>query len=231
MGSSTAQISAFLDTWLASFLAVGSISYLYYANRVFQLPLALFAIATSIALFPAISKAINNDNEKKVQAALQKAFWFLMFTLSFSLAGGIILSEGVIRLLFERGAFMSEDTAQTAFVFVMYLLGLLPFGLSKLFSLYLYANHQMAKAAKISALSLGVNILLSLLFIKPLGSAGLALASSLSGVVLFILTLKVYGFKAFFAIIRLKISVIFLLSLTLFSLILYYLKGFIYVYI
>jgi len=59
-GNSTAQIAAFVDTWLASFLASGAISYLYYANRVFQLPLALFAIAASIALFPSITKALKN---------------------------------------------------------------------------------------------------------------------------------------------------------------------------
>ncbi|MDX1294971.1 MAG: murein biosynthesis integral membrane protein MurJ, partial [Sulfurimonadaceae bacterium] len=76
-GNSTAQISAFLDTWLASFLAAGSISYLYYANRVFQLPLALFAIATSIALFPKIARYLKFDNDEAAKGMLTKAFWFL----------------------------------------------------------------------------------------------------------------------------------------------------------
>ncbi|DAB30665.1 MAG TPA: murein biosynthesis integral membrane protein MurJ, partial [Sulfurimonas sp. UBA12504] len=64
-GNSTAQVSAFLDTFLASFLVTGSISYLYYANRIFQLPLALFAIATSIALFPRIARFLKNKDEEK----------------------------------------------------------------------------------------------------------------------------------------------------------------------
>ena len=69
LGSSTAHIAAFIDTALASFLVTGSISYLYYANRIFQLPLALFAIATSIALFPAIAKAIKNNQQTQTKAA------------------------------------------------------------------------------------------------------------------------------------------------------------------
>jgi len=60
LGNSAIQFSAFLDTWLASFLSAGSISYLYYANRVFQLPLALFAIALSVGVFPKITKEIKN---------------------------------------------------------------------------------------------------------------------------------------------------------------------------
>ncbi len=64
-GNSAPQISSFLDTFLASFLVAGSISYLFYANRVFQLPLALIAIATSTALFPSISKALNRGDRKE----------------------------------------------------------------------------------------------------------------------------------------------------------------------
>ena len=75
-GNSTAQVSAFLDTFLASFLITGSISYLYYANRIFQLPLALFAIATSVALFPRIARYIKNKDDTKALKFLEKAFWF-----------------------------------------------------------------------------------------------------------------------------------------------------------
>ena len=64
-GNSTAQISAFLDTWLASLLVSGSISYLYYSNRVFQLPLALFAIATSVAIFPKVSRYLKHNDITK----------------------------------------------------------------------------------------------------------------------------------------------------------------------
>lgn len=230
-GNSTAQFSAFLDTWLASFLVTGSISYLYYANRVFQLPLALFAIATSVALFPRISRYLKHGKNDEADQAFYKAFWFLFTLLTFSLLGGFILADEIVWLLFERGAFVAHDTEQTALVLQMYMIGLLPFGLSKLFSLKLYAEHRQKEAAKIATYSLVGNILLSLALIEPLGAMGLALASSISGFILFIYTLKAYGFKSFLAIMRDKKGFLLLLALGGFTLLLYLFKGFIHDYL
>jgi putative peptidoglycan lipid II flippase len=192
-GSSTAHISAFIDTWLASFLVSGSISYLYYSNRIFQLPLALFAIATSIVLFPTIAKQIRQHQESQALHLLKKSFYALLYLLMFATVTGIIFSQEIVWLLFERGAFTHQDTLQTSAVLSMYLIGLIPFGLAKLFSLWLYSHRQQLKAAKISAIALGYNIIFSLLFILPFGAAGLALASSLSGIILLLLTLKAFG--------------------------------------
>ena len=79
LGNSTPQISAFIDTLLATFLMTGSVSYLFYANRVFHLPVALIAIATATVLFPAVSKALKNGQESQAYANLDKAFWLLAF--------------------------------------------------------------------------------------------------------------------------------------------------------
>ncbi len=197
VGSSTAQISAFLDGWLATFLAASSISYLYYANRIFQFPLALFAIATSVAIFPKVSRYLKNDDTKKALSILGRSFWLLLFLLTFATLVGLLFSEEIVWLLYERGAFGAADRTHTALILSMYLLGLLPFGLSKIFSLWLYATHRQKKAAQISGIALGVNILLSLALIVPLKAAGLALASSLSGIVLFVLTIRAFGTKRF----------------------------------
>ena len=196
-GNSTAQVSAFLDTFLASFLVTGSISYLYYANRIFQLPLALFAIATSIALFPRVARYIRNKDESQAKAFMSKAFWFLAFLLTASTIGGIILSREITWLLFERGAFSAEDTANTTAVLQMYMIGLLPFGLQKLFVLWLYAKEMQGKAAKIATYSLATYILIALSLISPMGVSGLALASTTGGFVSFILTLRVFGWQNF----------------------------------
>ncbi len=230
-GNSTPQFAAFLDTWLASFLVAGSISYLYYANRVFQLPLALFAIATSIALFPKISRYLKNGDEEKATQYLNKAFWFLMFLLLFSMLGGAVLAEEITWLLFERGAFSSDDTANTALVLQMYMIGLLPFGLGKLFSLWLYAQQRQAEAAKIATYSLGANILLSLLLIAPLGAPGLALASTVGGFVSFFMTLRAFGKKRFLAIIAHKYLLYWVLSAAGFTVFLFVLKGLLDAYI
>lgn len=197
LGSSTMHISAFIDTWLASFLISGSISYLYYANRVFQLPLAIFAIATSIALFPMVAKAIKNQNENEALKLMKKSALILFMVLSFSMIIGVVFNEFIIKLLFERGAFTSHDTKNTALILSMYLIGLLPFGLAKIFSLWLYAKEQQILTAKISAQALIANIIFSLILIQPLEAVGLALSGTLSGFVLFFLTLKAFGFKKF----------------------------------
>lgn len=197
LGSSTAHISAFLDTWLASFLMSGSISYLYYANRVFQLPLALFAIATSVALFPMIAKSIKNKDENKALMLMKKATLILTGLLFIATLIGVVFDEFIVRLLFERGAFEEKDTTNTALILTMYLIGLIPFGIAKIFSLWLYAHEQQFKAAKISMIALGWNIIFSLILIIPYQAAGLAFASTISGFILFSLTIKAFGFSKF----------------------------------
>lgn len=197
LGSSTMHISAFIDTWLASMLISGSISYLYYANRVFQLPLAIFAIATSIALFPMVAKAIKNQNEDEALKLMKKSALILFAVLTISMIVGIVFDKFIIELLFQRGAFTNEDTINTALILKMYLIGLLPFGLAKIFSLWLYAKEQQVLTAKISAQSLVANIIFSLILIKPFGAAGLAFSGTLSGFVLFFLTLRAFGFDKF----------------------------------
>lgn len=214
LGASTAQISAFLDTFLASFLMSGSISYLYYGNRIFQLPLALFAIAVSTALFPTVARALKNREEKKALTLMKKAVWALLLLLTPSMIGGIMLDAEIMWLLFERGEFTREDSFNSGFVMAMYLIGLLPFGLAKLFSLWLYSKGEQAKAARYSAQSLGINIVLSLALIGPMGAAGLALASSLSGFFLLYWTLQRFGWSRVWDIIRDKkgIALVFLLG-------------------
>lgn len=226
-GGSSMQINSFVATMIASFLASGSVSYLAYSQRIFQLPLALFAVATATALFPSISKALKNQNEPLAYANLQKGFWLLAFSLGFATLGGILLAEPIIWLLFERGAFDATQTKATAEVLRMFMVGLLPLGLAKLFSLYLYATHNQAKAAKIATISVVVNILASLLLIYPLGASGIALAGSIGGWVLFVLTLNAVGVEKFLTITRSKISLYYLGGLLLFGMMLYRLNGWI----
>jgi len=203
-GNSTLQIMSFLDTWLASFLVAGSISYLYYANRIFQLPLALFAIALSIAIFPSVSKKIKAKDEAQALKEFKKGFWILLYLLTASTIGGIIFSKEIIWLLFEHGAFTRSNTIEVGQVLQMYMIGLIPYGLNKLFALWLYANHQQAKAAKIATISLIVYAILAFLLIKPLAAQGLALAGSLTGLVSFALTIKHFGLHRMVEIVDFK---------------------------
>ena len=230
-GNSTAQVSAFLDTLLASFLVTGSISYLYYANRIFQLPLALFAIATSIALFPRVARYIKNKDETQALEFLQKAFWFLTALLTASAIGGFILAGEITWLLFERGAFSTQDTADTTAVLQMYMIGLLPFGLQKLFLLWLYAKEMQMRAAKIATVSLVTYIVFALSLISPMGVSGLALASTIGGIIGFGLTIKAFGVSMFLDMLRSK-NIIYLIVSSLFLVVLLlFFKEFISTYI
>lgn len=225
LGSSTAQIASFIDTLLASFLIVGSVSYLYYANRIFQLPLALFAIATSTALFPMVAKMIKNNDETKALHLLKKAFWLLAFSLGICVVGGIVLKNEIIWILFERGKFQRDDTLIVANVFMAYLLGLIPFGIARIFSLWLYSHKRQDIAARISAISLVCGVLFSLILMQKFGATGLAFSSSLSGFVLLILTIKAFGYSKFKNIINSKKLLIILILVLMFeTLILYFLK-------
>ncbi|MFA7354799.1 MAG: lipid II flippase MurJ, partial [Sulfurimonadaceae bacterium] len=204
---------------------------LYYANRIFQLPLALFAIATSIALFPSIARYIKNNDETKARLFMEKAFWFLAFLLTASTIGGYMLSHEIIWLLFERGSFSAQDTLQSATVLQMYMIGLLPLGLQKLFLLWLYANEQQMRAAKIATFSLLFYVVSALALIDPMGANGLALAGTIGGFVGFALTIKAFGAKNFFNILISKNAIYLLSGSILLTIVLLLFKDFIAVYI
>jgi len=231
IGNSTPQIVSFVDTTLASFLVSGSISYLYYGNRIFQLPLALFAIALTTGIFPRITRLLKAKKEEEAKHMLVQGFWLLAFLLTTSTLGGYMLSHEIVKLLFEHGSFSTNDAQITSLVLAMYMIGLIPFGLSKLFSLWLYAQMRQREAAIIAMYSLGSNLVFSLALIKPMGAAGLALAGSLAGYVLLIFTLRSFGVRTFFAILRDKKSIILVVVLACEAFLLSFLKDVIHVYL
>lgn len=221
LGSSATQLSSLLDTTIASFLITGSISYLYYANRVFQLPLALFAIALTQVSFPKILKHLKSGEENLALNFMKKALSFLTLLLLLSTIFGIAFAKEITQLLFERGNFNANDARLTAFVLMAYLVGLFPFGLQKLLSLWLYAKFKQKIAAIIAFKALGISASFSIICIllisdEELKVLGVALASSLSAFYLLGANIKEFGFKDFFALIELKkalFALIFLLIL------------------
>jgi putative peptidoglycan lipid II flippase len=133
---------------------------------------------------------------------MRRGFWILLFLLSLATAGGILFSTEIIWLLFERGAFGRDDTLATAGVLRMYMIGLLPFGLGKLFSLWLYSRHEQMRAASIATWSLAGYALLAFLLFRPLGPMGLALASTFSGFVSFTLLVRAFGAERFLGLLE-----------------------------
>ena len=231
VGNAAPQLSSFIDTLLATFLTAGSVSYLFYANRIFQLPLALIAVATSVALFPSIAKALKAGRENEAYDALKRAFWLLMFLLGLATLGGIIFAEPIIWLLFERGNFTHAQTLQTASVLQMYMIGLIPYGLAKLFSLFLYAAHRHTDAAKVSVVSLVVTVTLSLFLMKSMQAAGLALAGSFGGWALFLYTVYHVGFDKLLSILKHRYTLLFFIVMPLAALLFAYINTFLLAFI
>jgi putative peptidoglycan lipid II flippase len=95
-------------------------------------------------------------------------------------------------------------TQETASVLAMYMLGLIPYGLAKLFALFLYAKKEHRKAAKIATISLVLNVMVSFTLMKVMGASGLALAGSIGGLIFFILTIRGVGFNKFMKIMNYK---------------------------
>ena len=230
LGSSATQLSTLLDTTIASFLITGSISYLYYANRVFQLPLALFAIALTQVSFPKILKQLKSGEEALALNFMQKALAALSFMLVMASILGIIFAPEITTLLFEWGNFGSNDSKITAFVLMAYLVGLLPFGLQKLLSLWLYAKFKQKIAAIIAFKALGISASFSIIFILLIESPefkvlGVALASSLSAFYLLGANIKAFGVRTFLGLINLKKMLLGMIVLAIFSLVLFEFKA------
>ncbi|MFX3626560.1 murein biosynthesis integral membrane protein MurJ [Campylobacter sp. LH-2024] len=236
LGSSATQISSLLDTTIASFLISGSISYLYYANRVFQLPLALFAIALTQVSFPKILKHLKSKQENLALKFMQRAMIFLSVLLLISSIIGSVYSLEICQLLFQRGNFTHSDSITTAYVLIAYLIGLLPFGLQKLLSLWLYAKFKQKIAAFIAFKALFISLLCSVAFIffikdENLKVIGVAFSSSLSAFYLLGANIKEFGFKKFFGLISFKICFLIIIALVIFTTMLYLTKPYILNYL
>lgn len=230
LGSSATQLSSLLDTTIASFLITGSISYLYYANRVFQLPLALFAIALTQVSFPKILKHLKSGEEQIALNFMKKALGYLSLLLVLSTIFGIVFAPEITHILFERGNFNANDARLTAFVLMAYLVGLFPFGLQKLLSLWLYAKFKQKIAAIIAFKALGISASFSILCIlviddEELKVLGIALASSLSAFYLLGANIKEFGFKAFSTLINVKKTIFISLFLVLLGFVLLEFKA------
>ncbi len=124
IGSGVIQLNIVIGTIIASLLPIGAISHIYYADRLNQLPLAIFGIALGIILLPSLSKAIKKNIQTEIHTTQNRSLEFCLFISLPSAIGLYFLSEPIIYILFERGAFMTEDTIYTSKVLSLFALGL-----------------------------------------------------------------------------------------------------------
>jgi len=181
-GIAVFQINQVVNRFLASFLPHGSISYLYYADRLFELPLGLFAVAMGVAVLPSFSRHVAlgrwEDLGKDVNLSL-RAILFLSIP---AMVGIIVLRVPLIHLFFQHGAFGPRDTLLTAQALLCYSLSIWAYGGIQVMSRAFYALRDAKTPVKVAAGAAVLNLGFGLLLMHPLKHAGLALANSLSAI-------------------------------------------------
>jgi len=174
------KINFVVDRIIASYLTHGSISALYYANRLMQFPLGVFGIALSIAILPTLSKYVAKNQLKEMKDSFNFGVKVLSFFVIPSTIGLIVLSHPVIRLFYEHGLFSSQDTSLTEIALVCYTLGLFPLAILRLAISTFYAVKDTKTPLKIGIFVVIFNIILDLILVRYLAHAGIALATSIS---------------------------------------------------
>src|SRR5215510_3847598 len=160
-GLAAVQLMVFVNTLLASLLPLGSISYLYYADRVMEFPLGVFGIALASASLPVMALYVS------VPATV----------------GLVVLRTPIVRVLFERGRFGAAETAATAEALAWYAIGLAGFAGSRIVAQTFYARSEAAIAVRWGVVSIVANVVAALALMGPLGHAGLAGAASIGAYV------------------------------------------------
>ena len=180
-GIASTQINIFVATYLASLLPQGSVSYLSYAYRLMYLPLGVFGVAVATVTLPLVS---THAAENKIDQVLStynsslKLVFFLVIPCTIFL---IVAAGPIISLLFQHGRFQYMDTLATSKALILYSLGLIGFAVIRVTAPVFYSLKDTKTPVIISAISVGINIILNIILMRPLGYMGLALATSIAG--------------------------------------------------
>jgi putative peptidoglycan lipid II flippase len=179
-GVSVTQINLLLDTVIASFLITGSISWLYYADRLLEFPLGLFGIGIATVILPSLAKLHSKNSPTEFSATLD---WGIRVISLFgwpALAGLMVLAQPIIMILFMRGEFDQETVLQVSMALFAYLSGLLSFMFIKILAPGYYARQDTKTPVKIGIIAMVANMVFNLILAPFIGYVGLALATSLS---------------------------------------------------
>jgi putative peptidoglycan lipid II flippase len=197
-GSAIYQFNQFMGTLLASFLAHGSVSWLYYGDRLVQFPLGVFAIAISTAALPSLSRTAAERELNEFRETLGHALRLVFFITIPSLVGLITLGKLIIQVFFQGGAFDAFHTAMTAQALIFYALGLWAFSGIRVMLSAFYALQDTRTPVKLGLVAVMANLAFSLTLMGPLKHGGLALALSLASTLQFALLLFFFKKKMAF---------------------------------
>lgn len=177
-GGAVYQFNIMIGTILASMLPQGGVSYLYYADRLVELPLGVFAIALGTAVLPSMSRQVADSDLHGLTHSISYSLRLIaFFTIPASVAL-ILLAEPIIAVLFQRGKFTYFDTQQTAYALLWYTVGLWAFSGLKVVTQAFFSLKDTRTPVYVSILAVVTNLVLGLLLMGPMAQGGLALATS-----------------------------------------------------
>jgi putative peptidoglycan lipid II flippase len=179
-GGAVYQLNVLVGTILASLLPSGSVSWLYYADRLVELPLGVFAIALGTAVLPSMSRQASNGDLAGLKYSLSFALRVIAFFTVPASVALILLREPIIAVLFQRGLFTYLDTQQTWYALFWYTAGLWAFSALKVVTQAFFSMKDTRTPVWVSMAAVAVNLITGLLLMGPMAQGGLALATSVS---------------------------------------------------
>ena len=186
-GVSVSQINLLLDTMLATFLPTGSVSWLYYSDRLSELPLGVFGVAVATVILPNLSRHHASESTKEYSQTLDWALKMILLVAVPAAVALTLLAEPILVALFYYGDVMTtRDMAMAALSLRAYAIGLIAFMLIKVLAPGFFARQDMRTPVRIGVIAMVTNMVLNVLFVLPLhfywqiGHVGLASATSVS---------------------------------------------------
>ncbi|MFC2091889.1 murein biosynthesis integral membrane protein MurJ [Elusimicrobiota bacterium] len=198
LGLSIMQINSFVDTICATLLGEGSVTHLYYGNRLVQLPLALFGTAVATVVLPIMSENAAKHQMKELKETLSFSLRMISFLIIPATAGLIMFGGPILRLLFERGQFHAYDTSSTAAILTFYAIGLFFYSGVKVTANAFYSMQDTKTPVIIASFAMTINIILNIMVVsiyvlkRKFGAGGLALATSISSAFNYILLILIF---------------------------------------
>jgi putative peptidoglycan lipid II flippase len=189
IGSAGTQLALFADTIIASLLATGAISALYYADRIDQLPIGVIGIAVGTVLLPEMTRRIAAGDHDGARSAQNRAIEFALLLGIPCIVAFLVVPEPIMRGLFMRGRFTAEDAHAAAITLMAYTIGLVPFVLIRSVVAPFLARGDTFTPMKAALIGTAVNIVFKVALMGALAQVGLALATAIGAWINFVLVL------------------------------------------
>ena len=194
LGSAVYQINIIVGTLLGSLLTEGSVTYLYFADRLVQFPLGIFATAAATAVLPSLARQAAARQLDQLRNTFSQSLKLVFFISIPAMVGLIVLREPIVALLFQRGEFDVSASLLTAQAVLYYSVGLWAFSAVRIVAATFFALQDTRTPVLMAVISIVANIILGIILMKPLAHGGLALATSLASILN--LSLLVHALKA-----------------------------------